>query len=85
MIYYVVSVRDRAAEVFNRPFYVPHRGVAVREFTDEVNRVAPDNALNKHADDFDLYLLGVFDDSNAVFVAEPDAVVLVRGKDVLKG
>lgn len=83
MLHYVVSVRDRAAEVFNRPFYVPHRGVAVRDFTDEVNREDAQNALNKHPDDFDLYLLGTFDDNTGVFVAESQHVVLVRGKDVV--
>ena len=40
MLLFVVSIKDRAAEVFNRPAFVPHRNVAVRDFTDEVNRVA---------------------------------------------
>ena len=83
MILFVVSVKDRAADVFNRPFFVPHRNVAVRDFTDEVNRVAADNQLNKHPDDFDLYLLGEFDDARgAVLNNEPQ--VLVRAKDVLQ-
>ena len=82
MLQFVVSVKDRAAEVFNRPFFVPHRNVAIRDFTDEVNRVAADNQLNKHPDDFDLYLLGQFDDSKGTFVSE-EPVVLVRGKDVI--
>jgi len=83
MILFVVSVKDRAADVFNRPFFVPHRNVAIRDFTDEVNRAAGDNQLNKHPDDFDLYLLGEFDDTRGVFVNnEPQ--VLVRAKDVLQ-
>ena len=83
MMHFVVSIKDRAAEVFNRPFFVPHRNVAIRDFTDEVNRVAGDNQLNKHPDDFDLYLLGEFDDSRGAFVNnEPQ--VLVRAKDVLQ-
>jgi hypothetical protein len=82
MIHFVVSVKDRAAEVFNRPFFVPHRGVAVRDFTDEVNRSASDNALNRHSDDFDLYLLGEFDDATAQFKSAEQPLVLVRGKDV---
>jgi hypothetical protein len=83
MILFVVCVKDRAADVFNRPFFVPHRNVAIRDFTDEVNRVAVDNQLNKHPDDFDLYLLGEFDDSRGAFVNnEPQ--VLVRAKDVLQ-
>jgi hypothetical protein len=83
MIYFVVSVRDRAADVFGRPFYVPHRNVAVRDFTDEVNRSSGDNALFRHPDDFDLYLLGTFDDNTAKFEAEESYTCLVRGKDVV--
>lgn len=82
MLHYVISVKDRAADVFNRPFIVPHRNVAIRDFTDEVNRSAADNQLNKHPDDFDLYLLGQFDDNTGKFSNEGDPAVLVRGKDV---
>jgi hypothetical protein len=83
MILFVVSVKDRAADVFNRPFFVPHRNVAIRDFTDEVNRVAADNQLNKHPDDFDLYLLGEFDDSAGSLINNQPQV-LVRAKDVLQ-
>ena len=83
MLQFVVSVKDRAADVFNRPFFVPHRNVAVRDFTDEVNRSAADNPLNKHPDDFDLYILGTFDDNTGAFVMEDVPTVLVRAKDVL--
>lgn len=84
MLQFVVSVKDRAADVFNRPFFVPHRNVAVRDFTDEVNRSAADNQLNKHPDDFDLYLLGTFDDGAGTFAMEDQPVVLVRAKDVIQ-
>jgi len=84
MLQFVVSVKDRAADVFNRPFFVPHRNVAVRDFTDEVNRNAVDNQLNKHPDDFDLYLLGTFDDSAGTFAMEDQPTVLVRAKDVIQ-
>ena len=80
---FVVSVKDRAADVFNRPFFVPHRNVAIRDFTDEVNRSAVDNQLNKHPDDFDLYLLGEFNDNTGEFVMVTPQV-LVRAKDVIQ-
>jgi hypothetical protein len=80
---FVVSVKDRAADVFNRPFFVPHRNVAIRDFTDEVNRSAVDNQLNKHPDDFDLYLLGEFNDNTGEFVMDTPQV-LVRAKDVVQ-
>lgn len=80
---FVVCVKDRAAEIFNRPFFVPHRNVAIRDFTDEVNRAAADNQLNKHPDDFDLYLLGEFNDNTGEFsISTPQ--VLVRAKDVVQ-
>jgi hypothetical protein len=81
---FIVSVKDGAADVFSRPFFVPHRNVAVRDFTDEVNRPGSDNPLNKHPDDFDLYLLGQFDDSTGAFIREGSPTVLVRGKDVVQ-
>jgi hypothetical protein len=80
---FVVSIKDRAAEVFNRPFFVPHRNVAIRDFTDEVNRSATDNQLNKHPDDFDLYLLGEFDDNAGEFIMSTPQI-LVRAKDVIQ-
>ena len=83
MLLFVVSVKDRASDLFNRPFFVPHRNVAVRDFTDEVNRVAADNNLNKHPDDFDLYLLGEFDDNKGEFF-NLTPQVLVRAKDVIQ-
>lgn len=82
MLQFVVSVQDRASGVFMRPFFVPHRNIAIRDFTDEVNRKADDNQLSKHPDDFDLYLLGQFDDNTGVFTSENGPVVLVRAKDV---
>ena len=82
MLHYIVSVKDRAADVYMRPFFVAHKNVAIRDFTDEVNRKADDNQLNKHPDDFDLYLLGTFDDNFAEFKSE-GPVVLVRAKDVI--
>ena len=51
MLQFVVSVQDRASGVFMRPFFVAHRNVAIRDFTDEVNRKADDNQLSKHPDD----------------------------------
>lgn len=84
MFHFVVSVKDRAADVFNRPFIVPHRNVAVRDFTDEINRADAQNPLNKHPDDFDLYLLGTFDDSVGTFTSAEGPTILVRGKDVVQ-
>lgn len=58
----VVCVKDVAIAAFLRPFVVRHRGEAVRMFTDEVNRMDKDNPLNAHTKDFELFVLGSFDD-----------------------
>lgn len=80
----VVSVYDRASEVFGRPAFIPARGAAIRSFTDEVNRVDANNELNRHPDDFDLYILGEFEDSQGIFTLDDNGpTVLVRGKDVV--
>ena len=48
----ICAVRDSAADVFGRPYFVPTAGVAIRSFTDEVNRGADDNQFYKHPKDF---------------------------------
>lgn len=78
----MVAVRDSATEMFGRPFFVQNSRVAVRSFTDEVNRTDVQNELNKHAEDFTLFELGTFNDSNGEF--SPNIVQLVRAKDVIK-
>ena len=82
MISVIVSVRDTAAEAFGRPMYLQSLGVAIRSFTDEVNREDKDNQLFNHPDDFDLYELGVFDDSLGRYELRENPTVIVRGKDV---
>ena len=82
MISVIVSVKDSAAEAFGRPMYLQSLGVAIRSFTDEVNREDKDNQLFNHSDDFDLYELGVFDDSLGRYELRDNPTVIVRGKDV---
>lgn len=77
----IVAVRDSAANAFSRPFFVPATGMAVRSFTDEVNRNAPDNPMFAHAGDFELYELGEFDEETGLFETRAP-VMICRAKDV---
>lgn len=79
---HVMSVKDNAAQTFGRPFFMPSTGVALRSFTDEVNRAAEDNQLYKHPEDFDLYQLGTFDDETGVFDLLAFPKVFARAKEV---
>jgi hypothetical protein len=82
MIQIIVSVKDRAAGAFGRPFFVPSVGIAIRSFADEVNRQADDNQMNKHPDDFDLYDLGTYDDETGIITCHPAPVELAQAKQV---
>jgi len=82
MILYVLVVRDRAADAFGRPFFAPSVGLAERDFRSEVNRPADDNNMYKYPDDYDLFLLGTYDDSTGQFsTGMPKQVML--GKDAV--
>lgn len=63
----ILAVHDRAADTFGRPIFAAAIGQAIRSFQDEINRVADNNEMNRHPDDFDLYHLGTFDDTAGTF------------------
>lgn len=85
MIYAVVSVRDTMADAFGRPIFTQSVGVAIRSFSDEVNRVDVQNEMNKHPEDFELFELGTFDDNTGRFVLYDKPKSLVVGKQVIQG
>lgn len=72
----VVSVYDRAMDAFARPFFVPALGAAIRAFQDEVNRA--ESPMCSHADDYDLFELGTFDEDSGKFqnLNEPRQVAI---------
>jgi hypothetical protein len=76
------SVKDRAADAYGRPMFVPSTGVAIRSFSDEINRQSDDNQLYHHPDDFDLYEFGEFDDNNGKFSLHDEPKLLSLGKQV---
>lgn len=80
MRYKVMSVRDRAANIYGQPFFVASTGVAIRGFRDEINRQADGNMLYAHPEDFDLFSLGEFDDNSGEFIVESPQQVMI-GKD----
>lgn len=84
MKYVIVSVRDRAANAFGRPFFVATRGQAIRSFSDEVNTKREGNALQAHPEDFDLYELGVFDEDTGQFENNHVPTQIAVGKDVVR-
>jgi len=78
----ICTVKDRAADAYGRPMFVPSAGVAIRSFSDEINRNNAENQLFNHPDDFDLYELGEFDDNTALFTLHEQPKLLSLGKQV---
>lgn len=59
----ICCVRDAKADCYMRPFFVQASGVAIRSFTDEVNREDKENSMFNHPSDYSLYEIGLYDDN----------------------
>lgn len=81
MAIFVLSVRDRATDTYGRPFFSPSIGGAVRSFHDEMNN--KESPLNKHPEDYDLYVMGNFDERTGLFETDTPRQVAV-GKEQIK-
>lgn len=77
----IVAVQDRALAAFNRPFFVPTRGAAIRAFSDEINKT--DSPMHAHPDDFDLYELGNWDDETGKFDNSTPPQQIAIGKNLI--
>lgn len=82
MILWVLTVRDRSADVFGTPTFHLSQGAAARAFADEINRADANNVMYRHPEDFDLFLLGSYDDSTAAFDMAPVPKQIAVGKDI---
>lgn len=82
MFYKIVAIRDRAADAYGVPAFVASIGAATRSFGDECNN--KESALGQHPEDYDLYLLGEYDDSVGVFLTEGPPRMIAVGKDMVR-
>lgn len=80
MMYKIVCVRDRAVDAFAVPFFVKHVNEAIRSFKDEINREG--SPLAAHPDDYDLYLVGGYDDQTGA-INHFDVTMLAVGKSMV--
>lgn len=70
----VYSVLDKAVGAFLQPFFSRSKGEAIRSFSDAVQDKS--HQFYKHASDFLLMELGVFDDHSGVFQShEPVRII----------
>jgi len=64
-----------------RPWVAQTDGQAIRMFTDEINNLQGE--MHKHADDYDLYRIGEFDDASGALQQETPKQICI-GKNALK-
>lgn len=64
----IYSIRDAKMETFNRPFYMPADGAAIRAFQDEVNN--KESELNRHPEDYALYTIGIFNEDDGEIMGQ---------------
>lgn len=81
MRYLLVSVKDRAIEAFQPIACVRAQGEAIRSFQDAISN--PQNKqLHQHPDDFDLYIVGEYDDQDGTINAYAKPEKLADGKQL---
>lgn len=80
----ILAIKDRALDVYNLPFVQQSVAQAVRGFTDEVNSDPAKSGIAQHPDDYDLYLIGYYDDVVGKLWAHDELELIVRGKDLVR-
>lgn len=75
------SVKDKAADAFITPFFLPTDSMALREFAHCAK--LPDHVFCRHAVDYSLYKLGEFEDSSGRVSVLVEPVFLIAA-DTLK-
>lgn len=64
----IYAIHDRAIEAYGQPFFVKSQGQALRSFRDECeNR---ESQFNKHPADYDLYLIGDYNDETGIITPQ---------------
>jgi len=77
----IYAVYDTKAEAFGAPFTLQADGIAVRSFIQACEN--PESEFNRYPNDFTLYQIGTYDDSNA-FIATNKPEELITAAQALK-
>lgn len=80
----IFTVKDRALDIYNLPFTMNTAAQAVRSFTDEINGDKTRSQVAQHPDDYDLYIIGEYDEQTAAVLPLQPIEMIVRGKDLIR-
>lgn len=76
----IYAIKDHAIEAFNRPFFLPADGSAIRAFQDEINN--EQGELYKHPEDYELYKIGIYNEQTAE-IGPQKPQLLAAGADMV--
>lgn len=80
MIRILCAVQDRKSELYASPLVFVNDADAIRSFVDAVNREDAQSLIYLHPDDYDLFRIGSYDDSDGVLCPEPHRRLLTGGE-----
>lgn len=80
----ILVVKDRAIDVYNQPFTQTTVAQGVRGFTDEINSDPTRSGVAQHPDDYDLYVIGYYDEQGGTIKPLEAPELVVRGKDLIR-
>lgn len=72
----VFAIHDAKAEAYLQPFFMANKGSAIRAITDIVTK--PDHQFAKYPEDFTLFELGEYDDSNGQMLPHLTPIPLAK-------
>lgn len=83
MILQVFSIHDSKAAAYAPPFFMARMELALRAFND----LAADtqSQINKHPEDYTLFLIGEFDDATGALKAAGEPVQVAKAQGYMPG
>lgn len=78
---HIYAVKDLAVQAFGQPFFTRSKGEAIRSFQDETNSDATTSAIAKHPEDYELYYLGDYDETEGTMHTNMPELI-ARAKDL---
>lgn len=78
----IVGIKDLKANTFIEMGAVTNTGVAIRAFSEQINKNDPQNNFYKWPDDFNIYQLGVYDPRSGKLAGADIPVLLAAGISV---
>lgn len=77
----VFAIHDSKAEAYLQPFFMANKGTAIRAITDILQQ--KDHQFTKYPEDFTLFELGEYDDSNGHMLPYPTPIALCKAIELV--